>query len=121
MRILLAFCCLFLSITTMASSVELTIYNASSVDFDVFYKGRDTKIDPPIGDIDSGKTVTTTLTKKDGYPVVTFLLNPDDQRIGITVAPDARLIVTSCPFCKPTETTCIKDGKAAVTINLERN
>ncbi len=126
MKTLLTFCCLVLSTAAMAKSVELTIDNQSIVDFKVQYKGRDTTIDPKIDIINKGKTVTTTMTEIYGnYPTGTFLLNPNQQRVGISVAPpsigqDGRLIVTGCPFCEPTGTSYIKDYKAKVAIKLER-
>jgi len=132
MKIILTFCCLLLSTIAMADSITLTIDNQSTVDFVVNFKGQDTTITPDINKktILAGKQVKTVLTKKSGSviptPVGAFLLNPNQQRIGISVAPsslgeDPRLIVTGCPFCEPTGTTYIKKGQASVKIYLERH
>lgn len=132
MKTLLTLCCLMIFTATMAESIELTIDNQSKITFDtITFKGQDTTIDPDITQkgLPSGKKLVTTLTKDPKSitptPIGTFLLNPNQQRLGISIASpsmgsDPRLIVTNCPFCEPTGTTDIKDGKASVTIYLER-
>jgi len=132
MKVILMFCCLLFSIVALADAITLTIDNQSKVNFVVTFKGQDTTIDPDITKqiIFAGKSVMTVLKKSPESiiqtPVGTFLLNPNQQRISISVAPPSlgsspRLIVRGCPFCEPTDTTYIKDGAATVKIYLEEH